>query len=1031
MSIRVGFSSDPEEIPGLAHFLEHMLFLGTQKYPKEAEYSDWLAARGGNSNAYTDFEETNYFFSVAQDALEGTLDRFSQFFIAPLFTPNATDREMHAVGSEHAKNLQSDNWRMNQLDRNQSNPLHPFHKFGTGNVTTLSTTPASLGLNVRDQLLQFHETYYSANIMKLVILGRESLDELSSWVEMYFSQVRNHNASIPTFNGTHPLLPEHLQEQLFVVPIKDDFKLNLVFPLGKSMWPYYRSKPVDVVSYVLGHEGKGSLAAYLKQEGWITTLDAGIYSQGTDYSFMGVVMVLTEQGTGKVDEIMSSFLQFVELMKNSSLEEYYVELKKTRDLNFKFHEKVEPFDVVSDLSTALQIFPPKDVMTGSRLVWEWNETLIAEVLFKLKVENMRMVLVSKNFSANANLNEPIYGTEFFKLKINETQIETWHRVNDASSLALPQLNPYLPTDFNLKVENMRMVLVSKNFSANANLNEPIYGTEFFKLKINETQIETWHRVNDASSLALPQLNPYLPTDFNLKTSTFNLTTPVQLVNVPSGKVWHQLDTSFERPTANWLVRIYTPHRNTPENLMMMTLFVDLFTNSILQDFYPAQLAGLVYDLKSFSSGLTFSLQGYQEKQTTFLQTYFQRLKNFPNTNWTENYFDNSKEEVLRELRNFFKGQPYSQVLSNTYALLIENTWRTQDYLDVIDDVTLEKTLEFFGKFLDSLYIEVLVHGNLLREDALQGWDVINSELSAKPMNHALIKRDRTVILPKGYNFVFKDVLSNIQDENSCTMKYFQVEQCDLVCQVKSELISEMIYQPVFSQLRTQEQLGYIVTAGPMTLKNVEGVRLLVQSNTYDALYLDQRIDLFLETTWKEFLGNLTQADFDEYVSALKLKKEEKPKNLIDLTTEYWFIIQNRLTWNYIEKEVEALMTVKLKDVVDFSHSIFGPSSKKLSVQMYAQKFSENSTKFQPGEIQLENFTHLQDYLPMYPPFRTIFPKLPCDCNHEISTNFPSSNSQTDSQALSNSEDKQSTVAVETVYDGELHEISSVDCGVVY
>lgn len=80
----VGSYSDPEDIPGLAHFLEHMLFMGTEKYPDENEYSKYLSEHGGGSNAYTADELTNYFFAVSSDSFEGALDRFSRFFVCPL-----------------------------------------------------------------------------------------------------------------------------------------------------------------------------------------------------------------------------------------------------------------------------------------------------------------------------------------------------------------------------------------------------------------------------------------------------------------------------------------------------------------------------------------------------------------------------------------------------------------------------------------------------------------------------------------------------------------------------------------------------------------------------------------------------------------------------------------------------------------------------------------------------------------------------------------------------------------------------------
>ncbi len=65
VDVNVGHLSDPEELPGLAHFCEHMLFMGTEKYPDENEYGRFLSQHGGGSNAYTSGEHTNYYFDVS------------------------------------------------------------------------------------------------------------------------------------------------------------------------------------------------------------------------------------------------------------------------------------------------------------------------------------------------------------------------------------------------------------------------------------------------------------------------------------------------------------------------------------------------------------------------------------------------------------------------------------------------------------------------------------------------------------------------------------------------------------------------------------------------------------------------------------------------------------------------------------------------------------------------------------------------------------------------------------------------------
>lgn len=158
LDVNVGHLCDPETVPGLAHFCEHLLFMGTEKYPVENEYSVFLSEHGGSSNAFTGAENTNYYFDVASGDLYGALDRFAQFFIAPLFNASGTEREMNAVDSEHKKNIQVDTWRLYQLEKDLSNPAHPYIKFGTGDINTLKHAPEANGVDIRKVLLDFHSS---------------------------------------------------------------------------------------------------------------------------------------------------------------------------------------------------------------------------------------------------------------------------------------------------------------------------------------------------------------------------------------------------------------------------------------------------------------------------------------------------------------------------------------------------------------------------------------------------------------------------------------------------------------------------------------------------------------------------------------------------------------------------------------------------------------------------------------------------------------------------------------------------------
>ena len=205
-------------MPGLAHFLEHLLFCGSQRFPKENEYKEYIKSRGGRCNAYTAAQNTNYHFTVAADGFSGALERFASVFEAPLFSPSSTAREINAVNSENSKNQQSDSRRLHQLMKTLSDRSHPWNKFGCGSKDTLSRggqgwhdseeDGGPAGRETRRRLIGWWETHYCANRMRLVLVGRgnsylffwfghslihrtESLDDLASMAASNFSSIPN------------------------------------------------------------------------------------------------------------------------------------------------------------------------------------------------------------------------------------------------------------------------------------------------------------------------------------------------------------------------------------------------------------------------------------------------------------------------------------------------------------------------------------------------------------------------------------------------------------------------------------------------------------------------------------------------------------------------------------------------------------------------------------------------------------------------------------------------------------------------
>ncbi len=161
MNIDVGSASDPEDLSGLAHLLEHMLFLGTDAYPAPDAYQSFINQHGGNHNAFTASQDTNYFFDIEPDALPGALDRFSQFFIAPRFNADKLESERNVVHSEYQARLRDDGRRENDALDQVLNPDNPTTGFSVGSRATL-TLPDNAQPPLRQRIIDFFKAHYGA-----------------------------------------------------------------------------------------------------------------------------------------------------------------------------------------------------------------------------------------------------------------------------------------------------------------------------------------------------------------------------------------------------------------------------------------------------------------------------------------------------------------------------------------------------------------------------------------------------------------------------------------------------------------------------------------------------------------------------------------------------------------------------------------------------------------------------------------------------------------------------------------------------
>lgn len=812
LDIHIGSAQDPQDYQGLAHFLEHMLFLGTERFPTAGEYQAFINAHGGSHNAYTSFEHTNYFFDIDADYLPETLDRFADFFISPLFNEEYVKREVNAVHSEYRAKIKDEGRRSLDVFKSIVNPEHPFAKFSVGNLTTLPINSEQHG-SLRQQLLTFYDRYYSANIMTLVVVGKESLDELESMIEQRFTAVPNKNVTIatidePMFNeGTLPLYVE-------IKPLQQQRILSLAFPLASEA-AYYRDKPLQYLGNILGHEGAGSLLSYLKAKGWVEGLSAGVGLSYRGGSSFNISIKLTSLGVTQVDGIVTAVFQAVHRIAESGDQPWlYKEQRAINAQQFRYKEFPEPAHYALGLAGDMHYFAEQDILRGSYLMENYDWPLIQEFLRKLTPQNSII-----------SLNAPEVTTD-----------QTTH---------------FYQVDYRLK-------------------------------SISEQQLAVWQGAGVNDDIQLPEPNIFIASDLNIKSAAAS--TPDSQKNLPEllldsngMRLWFKQDTDFNLPKGSVFFSFRTPLAvDTVRNQVLLKMYVSMVIDQLNELSYPAYLANLNYSLHQHSRGFSVKINGFDDKQPVLLDQLLQALVK-PQLDATR--FANIKKEHQRGLENRSKQQPYHLAMAELPELLYRQQHSSEQLLAVYQNLTLEQLRGFTSQLYAQGEVDMLVYGNYLRAEA----KAYSSQVAEQLLNQHR-PADAIEILKLDSGNYARALDSDYAD--SVLMFYLQAQDLSVERRAAMGITAQLLRADFYSLLRTEKQLGYIVTSGAYPIIEVPGLIFLVQSPVAGPGQLQTEISDYLNQK-QQFASELTEQQFIRARETLITRLSESPKNLVEQAERYW------------------------------------------------------------------------------------------------------------------------------------------------
>ena len=875
LDVSVGSSDDPEAYQGLAHFLEHMLFLGTKEYPDPDEYQKFISDHGGNHNAFTSLEHTNYFFDINANFLEGALDRFSQQFAAPLFNADYVSREVNAVHSEFSSKIKDDGRRFYSALKQTLSPNHPYRNFSVGNLSTLKADDET---RLRDALLDFYDTHYSANRMKLVVLGKEPLSELAVWVKSRFTNISNKEIDDEVIE--EPLFSESfLPAKISVQSIMDTRTMTLAFPLPSAN-AHRSSQPISYIANLIGHEGSGSLLSALKDEQLVDSLGAGAQFDTKKEAVFTITMSLTPKGFDQQKQIIDYVFAYIDLIRKEGVQErYFDEQKRMLELEFTYQEKSQPYHYVSSLANTLQDTPVKNVLFERYNLSSYEPALYREYLSFLRPDNMLVAVKAQ--SVEGDVKTKWYDTPY---KIESLDSATKSSPDDKlADLRLPEKNIFIPDELSL-------------------INAP------------------------------------------------NSAKPEKIYSRKGLEVWYAANTEFGSPKANLFLTLRSPMAmQSPENQNQTELMISLFKDALNEFAYPAYLAGLNYEIYDHVRGLTIKISGYSEKQSVLLNKLLMTIKH---RSFKPERLRLAKDRLKRSLVNAKDRKPYEQILTKAQQTLLTPSWTEEERLSALDNIDIDAIESFRQDFFGEVQVLALNMGNVTRAATLNTSRQIESILLSG-VKTTDVNRPRVVSL--GGDTKWFDTLI-VKHPDTGFLYYIQGANRSHDEQSKFLMLSQVLASDYYAELRTKQQLGYIVFATNFNLLEVPGIAFVVQSPTASGKELTNATEALLKEQTIA-LSSMEQSEFNRYKEAVISRLEEKENRLYQVSNRYWQELDRQnYEFNTRQRLIDEIRSLSIQSLEAFVRETTGKKGNVLAIYSVTQEDSNE----EKADSDLEGFSAISN-----------------------------------------------------------------------
>lgn len=901
VAVEAGSFDDPKSFPGLAHFAEHMEFLGTKKYSEPSGFDNFIASQSGFSNAFTAEEETVYFASVSQKAASEGLDRFADFFKAPLFSEQYADKEVHAIDSEHKKNIQDPARQALAVMYHIADRGSPASRFHTGNYQTLakSSAPGSLKDPVK-ALNTFFKKHYCPGRMKVVTVGSESntaqLDEIKEKFGGLKPLSSECQQARPKHDKPKPYPKERLQKWINVQGNLPRSFLWVQFPLP-DVSSHYDSDPMAYIVYALQYKGENGLSRVLKDTLCLATDVRIVVDSSSAATELFIVVQLTNQGLDHEQLILDVIFSYIAVLNRNGVDlSLYNSLAAMEKLNWDWAGQKTPIDTSQQLAERLTRVNPYDLLWADSLILSTqrqDRELVQSLLSKISPENMNVAIVRHKqpaaeeeafFKGQKVETLPFYGINFTVQDldiVSQGSIAKWsqwvHGQVTATSIEKQISNTI--TKEQIKVVPDK-VPVPKSPRAIQGIPASI---GFEHVNADYLEYSTEMPVDTLLYGPIPE----------------SLQAPTDVACGKDPEIWYR--SGWMRPSPKVKLslglnplKLKDETELGPLQDLQLELYGRLFIEEIDPKLADLKATGMDYKIHVEQHGLKFEFEGFEANMHTLIDMVMTEFNKFnqnpgltPEVRWTRVWHQ------LREDLTTYSELPLQYAINDRNLLLMKGSLHRTELADMLEKSlpTIEDCSASVSKLLLSrpLRLTALAMGNVAKEQAtslignffksIEYPKEVAKDEAGHDSDFGVERIMPVVNLQKPVEV--RKMNPRVGDTNNIVVVSVMFGISTVESRVILGILGPMFKSMAYTKMRTEQQLGYVVNAGAVLLSNVHLMSCVVQGTKLDPDAMEAAVHHLTLDLMSSRLGDMKDEEFQTLKRSFRADLQQPPIKMKD------------------------------------------------------------------------------------------------------------------------------------------------------